>query len=243
MQSIPRLLTTSFWRLLYPPRCGCCGTPISAGSRGRICTSCFNQVEFIRSPVCVRCGKGLSPGLGAEDRYCGSCLKNPPVFDSARSFFIYQGPVRTLLHRLKYSSDAGSASTLGSLIGCAGTPAFNRDFEVIVPVPLFRSRLSKRGLNQALVLANTIFPEQADKIDPTMLIRVKNTIAQTQLSRRERKKNLRDAFAISPASTLSGRKICLVDDIFTTGTTVTECSRILKKNGADSVDILTCARA
>jgi ComF family protein len=242
MQSIQNLLLVSFWQLLYPPRCGCCGNPVAAHFAARVCDSCLSQINVLRSPLCLKCGVGLSPDGGSEDRYCRSCLKRPPVFDSARSLFDYQGPVRDLLHRLKYTSHSGAASTLGSLIEKTTVPAESRLFEVIVPVPLNRSRLRKRGLNQALVLAKTIFSGEQEKIEPTMLIRVKNTIAQTRLSGRERRKNLRGAFAIKPGATAAGRRICLVDDIFTTGATVEECAKVLRGAGAARVDVLTLAR-
>jgi len=243
MQSIPKLLITGFWQLLYPPRCGCCGSPVSALQSDCLCTSCSSQITFLHSPLCCCCGAGLSPDAGVENRWCGSCLKKPPVFDTARSLFAYQGPVRTLLHRLKYASDTRAALTMGSLIEQAGDVRSKRAYDLIIPVPLFRSRLRQRGLNQALVLAKMIFPGQKEKIEPMLLIRVKNTLSQTRLSGKERRKNLRGAFAINPGSAPVAGRVCLVDDIFTTGTTATECTRILKKNGADSVDILTCARA
>ncbi len=243
MQSIPNLLLISFWQVLYPPRCGCCGDPVAAHSGSRVCRPCLDQIEVLRSPLCLKCGSGMSADGGSADRYCGVCLKRPPVFDSARSLFSYQGPVRSLLHRLKYASDAGAASTLISLVEETGIEAGLRSSELIVPVPLHRSRLRKRGLNQALVLARALFSQEPEKIKPAMLIRVKNTVAQTQLSGTERRRNLRGAFAMKPGATVAGKSVCLVDDIFTTGTTVTECARILKRSGAETVDILTCARA
>lgn len=243
MQSIPNLLFISSWQLLYPPRCGCCKDPVSAQSASPLCSRCLSQIEVLRSPLCLKCGSGLPADAGSEDRYCGLCLKKQPFFDSARSLFYYQGPVRNLLQRLKYASDSGAASTLGSLIKQTGLVAGNRASGVIVPVPLHRSRLRKRGLNQALVLARTIFSDESEKIEPALLIKVRNTLAQTRLSGRERRRNLHGAFAINPGETVAGRRICLIDDIFTTGTTVNECARILKRGGAEAVDILTCARA
>ncbi len=236
-------LTASCWQLFYPPRCGCCGNPMTIGEDRPVCSRCFNQIEFIGSPLCRRCGSGLNPDAGAEDRWCGSCQKAPPIFDTARSLVVYRGPMRRLLHQLKYSSDTRAAAVLGSLIGGAPGVERFRDHDLIVPVPLFRSRMQQRGLNQALVLAREVFPGQRKKIEPTLLIRVKNTIAQTRLSGAGRRKNLRGAFQLNPRSDPAGRKICLVDDIFTTGATVTECARILKKNDAAVVDVLTYARA
>jgi ComF family protein len=208
-----------------------------------LCAPCFSQIEFVGSPLCLRCGAGLNREAGTEDRWCGSCLKTPPIFDTARSLVVYRGPVRRLLHQLKYSSDTRAAVVLGGLVGEAPGIERFRDHDLIVPVPLFRSRIQQRGLNQALVLAQKVFSGQRQKIEPSLLLRVRKTIAQTGLSGAERRRNLRGAFQLNPRADPAGKKICLVDDIFTTGTTVTECARTLKRNQAAVVDVLTYARA
>jgi ComF family protein len=208
-----------------------------------LCTPCFSQIDFVGSPLCLRCGAGLNSEAGDEDRWCGPCLKAPPVFDTALSLVVYRGPVRRLLHQLKYSSDTRAAAVLGSLVG--EEPVVERfpNHDLIVPVPLFRSRMQQRGLNQALVLADKLFPGQRQKIEPSLLLKVRETIAQTGLGGAERRRNLRGAFQLNPRADVAGKKICLVDDIFTTGTTVNECARILKRNQATVVDVLTYARA
>ena len=237
-----RRLSTCFWQLLYPPRCACCKKPVAAVAERDLCAACLNQVECIGSPLCLRCGVGLHPGPGTEDRWCGACLRRPPVFDTARSLACYRGPVRTLLHQLKFGSDSRAAAVLAGLAGPAPGERY-AGYDLIVPVPLFRSRLQRRGLNQALVLARALFPGQRRRIEPAMLIRVRNTTSQTELSGAERRKNLRGAFRVNPRSDPAGRKICLVDDIFTTGTTVAECALMLKRGGAAAVDVLTYAQA
>ncbi len=229
--------------LLYPPRCGCCGHPLLSAGDQKVCGPCREQVYFIDSPLCLCCGAGLSLDGGSQDRYCRSCLKALPLFDMARSLVYYRGPVRTLLHHLKFKADTRAAAVLGSLIENRERPFSTRLHDLIIPIPLHRARLQKRGLNQSLVLARMLFTDEDEKIRPTTLIRVKNTVAQTQLSGPERRKNLRGAFEVNPRIDPVGKKICLVDDIFTTGTTVTECTMILKRNGAAAVDVLTFARA
>ncbi|MBI5556992.1 MAG: ComF family protein [Deltaproteobacteria bacterium] len=112
----------------------------------------------------------------------------------------------------------------------------------IIPVPLHMNRLRQRGFNQSLLLARAFFPDQRNKIIKTALRRQRDTIAQTGLTGLSRRKNLRDAFVVEKKDDVSGKKILLIDDVFTTGTTVNECARVLKQAGAERVDVLTLAR-
>ncbi len=228
--------------ILYPPRCHACGDTVRAGAEIMLCRSCLSELTFIKSPLCPRCGKELDR-VGHEDHFCTACLKLPPPFARARSFVHFKPPARTLLHRLKFHGDTGAAATLVKLIARRGEIRAKQEYDLIVPVPLHPSRLRKRGLNQALVLARLLFPAERLKITPAALVRLKNTIAQTDLDGAARRKNLRGAFAADPSIPLRGRRIILVDDVYTTGTTVTECAQTLKKAGAELVDIVTVARA
>lgn len=230
-------------QILFPPRCSGCGDPIHRQNNRNFCSSCAALVVFIESPLCPVCGIGLSADGGGEDRFCSSCLQHRPVFDSARSLVYYRDPVRTLLQQLKFRADTRTVAGLRSVFFEGGNRYIKKDYDLIIPVPLFSTRLKKRGLNQALVLARLFFFKESAKINPTALIKVKETPAQSTLSGIDRRKNLAGTFRVRPDADLAGRRICLVDDIFTTGTTVSECSLILKENGAKIVDVLTCARA
>lgn len=228
---------------LFPPLCSACGAPLSTARDKLLCSHCLEQLEYLSSPLCLFCGAGLSRDGGEEDRCCQECLLDRPLFDTARSLVYYQDPARTLLRRLKFRADNRAVSGLRSIISGSGSWYEDGEYDLIVPVPLYRTRLKKRGINQALVLARLLFPDKSDKIDPTVLLKVKNSVAQTDLSGAERRKNLKGAFAVSRKRDLGGTHICLVDDIFTTGTTVSACSLVLKKNGADTVHVLTFSRA
>lgn len=229
--------------LLFPPLCSSCGEPFFPEKEKLLCSLCLDQVEYLNSPLCPLCGAGLSKDGGDEDRCCRSCLQRRPLFDSARSLVYYQDPARTLLRGLKFKSDPRAVSGLRTIISDSTHGADQKEYDLIVPVPLYPARLKKRGLNQALVIARLLFPGKSGKIDPAVLIKVKNTVAQTDLSGVQRRKNLRGVFAVNRKADLRGARICLVDDIFTTGTTVSECSRSLKRNGADRVEVLTFSRA
>ena len=237
------LLKKAALHLLFPPLCSGCGVPFSPEGEKLLCSRCLDQVEFLNSPLCPICGAGLSKDGGEEDRCCRTCLQRRPLFDSARSLVYYKDPARTLLRGLKFRADPRAVSGLRTIISESNHSYAQKEYDLIVPVPMYPARLKKRGLNQALVLARLLFPGKSVKIDSTVLIKVKNTVAQTDLSGAQRRKNLRGVFAVNGKADLSGACICVVDDIFTTGTTVAECSLSLKRNGVDHVDVLTFSRA
>ncbi len=228
--------------ILYPPRCHGCGDTVQSGAEIMLCGNCLKELTFIRSPLCPCCGKELGSS-GNKDHFCASCLKQTPPFNSARSVVHFKPPARTLLHRLKFHGDTGAAETLVKIIAVGAEIKRNPDYDMIIPVPLHPARLRRRGLNQSLVLARLLFPAERRKIAPTALLRLKNTVAQTGLDGAARRKNLRGAFAAEPSISFTNSRVLLVDDVYTTGTTVRECAQILKKAGAELVDILTIARA
>ena len=222
--------------LLFPSVCAFCGASV-LGDRC-LCDSCMEKVRYPHSPLCIRCGTVFRSG---EDHLCGPCLRQPQPFTIARSVALYFPPVDILLHRLKFRADKTVLSTLSAM-------CFSFDFslfsccDLILPVPLHPRRLQSRGMNQSLVLAHVLFPAESGKIRPDCLLRTRNTPPQTGLGGRERRKNLRDAFMVPRTAGIRGLSICLVDDIFTTGTTVKECAGILMQAGAAEVRVLTMAR-
>lgn len=230
--------------LLYPLTCKCCGKELCTSKSGKkfICDDCLDQVEYIRSPICLRCGRPLEPAAGIEDRYCGWCLEQPPHFHSARSAAVYRPPLSTLLHRLKYQADTTVRKALAELLEAGADNRATTDADVLVPVPLHRKRLTRRGLNQSLEIARIAFPHLRKKIVPNLLIRSKNTKPQTELNGIARRRNLRGAFRVSDEKMVKDKKIILIDDVFTTGTTIAECSKTLKKAGASEIYAWTVAR-
>jgi ComF family protein len=172
---------------------------------------------------------------------CGDCLTDPPPFALARAPVRYEGSVRQLIRLLKYQGDTAVIPVLRDLVAGYDLLAF-ADCRWIVPVPLHRHRLRRRGLNQAAILARHFFADRRKDILLDGLVRVRNTLPQAGLDGVARRKNLRDAFRVTKAKQIDGAAICLVDDVFTTGTTVGECSRALCAAGAETVKVLTLAR-
>jgi len=222
--------------LLYPPRCVVCDT--LGGSY--LCSECSAAIERIRGPVCVRCGLPLSePGL------CGQCRDAPRSFRSARSVGRYDGVLRDLILRFKYSPARPLAGPLADLLlSCMiERRALNPDrFDVILPVPIHPLRLRARDYNQSAELATALALRLRLRSDCRSLRKIRETRPQTTLAARERRTNLRGAFAVRPDGSVVGQRVLLVDDVMTTGATAEECSRVLLEAGAREVRVLTLAR-
>lgn len=225
--------------LLFPPRCFGCEIHLRPGAGKTLCTSCMEMVKIITAPICRRCGVKV---LACKDRYCQGCLSSPPPFAMARSVAMYHEPVINLLHRLKYRGDTAVLQPLRQIISAPGASLLPPDCDLIVPVPLHRDRLRQRGLNQALLLARLGRGRGDTPIEPALLFRKVATPAQTGLSGAARRKNVRGAFAVKDTEVVRGRRICIVDDVFTTGATVSECARVLVRAGAGEVVVWTVAR-
>lgn len=227
--------------LLFPPVCPVCRIRLDPCCPGQFCHRCLESIRYLLQPLCRVCGMELV-GPQERDQLCGECLRSPPPYCLARSLVRYEPAVRQLVQRLKYAGDTSVVPGLAEIIGCCDLTVF-ADCQWILPVPLHLDRHRGRGLNQATVLAHLFFPEQQRIIQPDWLIRVRNTPAQTTLGGIERRKNLAGAFQVRPGSLPEPAMVCLVDDVFTTGTTVGECAGALKRHGRIEVKVLTLARA
>ncbi len=225
--------------LLFPPLCPVCGEGLPA-QEAAMCLDCQKEVVFIVSPLCSCCGRSLADSAG-DDHLCGICLRRHPAFTTARGVAHYQEPLSTLLHRLKYQGDTYVLPALKFLLQDIDIFPL-QDEDRIVPVPLHKKRLRKRGFNQAQLLAGILFPYQRRQILLSVLQRVRHTVPQTGLSGKERRMNLQKAFVVQTPEAIAERRIILVDDVFTTGTTVNECSRVLLNAGAVEVHVVTMAR-
>lgn len=229
--------------LLFPDRCYFCGR--DPGCRGElVCPDCLAMIHYLRSPMCTCCGREFSTSSGG-DHLCGVCLGHPPVFAWARAAVSYEEPVSQLLHGLKYAADTRTLPVLAQIVA-AFVEGLSLDFQAgndrIVPVPLHSTRLKKRGLNQSQLLAEILFPHAGDALLVDTLRRIRHTPPQTTLNGPARRKNLAGAFVVVDPPAIQGRRVFLVDDVLTTGTTVTECARVLLAAGATGVCVVTVAR-
>lgn len=206
------------------------------GERGLdLCAAC--RADLPRNDRC--CARCAVP-LAAPAAQCGHCQRRPPPFDAAFAPFRYDYPLDRLVQRLKFSADLAAGQVLGRLLA-RHLEAAALDCEALVPVPLHRARLRARGFNQAMELARPLARELGIACEPTWLVRSRETVAQTGLDARARRRNVRAAFAAH--ADVDGRRIALLDDVATTGATARECARVLKRAGAARVVLLSVARA
>jgi ComF family protein len=229
--------------LLLPSFCLACEKPLGPAPELLFCPDCRGRLQYIASPLCPCCGRIYLKAAGG-DHHCGACLAAPTHFTRARALFLYEEPLKEVVHRFKYQ---GKTACLPSFARFAQNLlrqphlAEVAGADWIIPVPLHPKRLRERGFNQALLLARAFFPKD-HRVSPDLLIRSRPTEPQTSFNGAARRTNLKNAFAVVTPQRLAGKRILLVDDVFTTGTTVNECARVLKKAGAAEVMVLTLAR-
>jgi ComF family protein len=215
---------------LYPPYCGGCNQP---GSNW--CLSCQAASARIGNSVCRICGDPLTKG-----RICKECAAERPLYHSARSWALFEGPVQNVLHQLKYRNNIGLGNALAIHLAQVHV-AHHVDFDLVVPVPLSRRRLAERGYNQAAMLAFPLSLLLETKYRPGALRKIVETRTQVGLNIAERNTNMKNAFKANPVI-VSGKSILLIDDVMTTGATLNECARALLQAGAVKVNALTLAR-
>ena len=257
-------------KAIFPTRCLACGSFFhddqhhTAGSFSNsglmvferlmdpfLCSTCSFGFFPIVSPICPFCGIMFKSRQG-EDHLCEECTESPKSFGIARSVGIYQKALMDAIHCFKYKGKIQLARPLGmilfnSFISCWDT----NHIDVIVPVPLHNKKLKIRGFNPSLLLVRDwkLFASLQRIEIPNMLvvrdvlIKKRWTEPQTGLIRKKRLKNVKNSFGIKDSSRIEGKRILLIDDVYTTGATVDECSKILLKGGAANVDVLTLARA
>ncbi|MGZ8243872.1 ComF family protein [Methylomagnum sp.] len=218
---------------LYPPTCLLCGDP---GDRGRdLCKPCADSLPRIMT-ACPRCAVPLA---SIESQLCGPCQTRPPVFDAAHAPLHYEEPVRHLVVSLKFGARYPSARLLGALLADSLASRANLP-EVIIPVPLHPSRYRKRGFNQSTEIARVVSRRLAIPLDLHACRRVRATTAQSRLTARERRRNVRRAFACPSA--LPYRHVAIIDDVLTTGMTANEVARTLRRAGVEKIEVWACAR-
>lgn len=223
---------------LYPPVCVLCGAP---GANGLdLCRPCRAELPGI-DPCCPRCAQPLGPGHPVGQP-CGRCQRHPPPYTRCRALLRYQGPVPMLVGGLKFRKRMDLLRLLGTLLGAelAATLPREQRPDAIVPVPLHPRRLRQRGYNQALELARGVARQLDLPLDPGCCARVRATPPQAELERAARLHNLHGAFAARGA--LSGRRLAILDDVVTTGSTVAELTRVLRRAGALEVEVWALAR-
>lgn len=236
-------LLRRFLHMVFPMNCRTCDDALEDDPVPFFCQRCWNHITPILSPSCPRCAQPFpSPHALAHSpaHLCGPCRKHPPAFHRVWTPYAYQSPLKEAIGLLKYRGKTQLAPALAGLITQTHPAPTNVD--VLIAVPLHPDRLREREYNQALLLAHHLGRQWNLPVLIDVLRRTKPTPPQTSLTRRERLKNLRRCFAVATPSAVEGKTTLLVDDVFTTGATVNECAKALRKAGAEAVYVQTLAR-
>jgi ComF family protein len=226
--------------LMFPPTCLLCKSLTSCV--GTVCLGCWCQIRFIERPFCEITGSPFDVEYG-EGTISSAAIVKPPSYDRARSAVTYGSQVRKLVQRLKYYDHTDLAPWMAQWMIRAGRDVIE-ECDVVIPVPLHRWRYFFRQFNQSAEIARALSARIKRPLLPHVLVRVRPTRTQVGLLRSERAENVNNAFDVplNLRSLIKGKRILLIDDVYTTGATVNSAARTLKNAGATSVNVLTFAR-
>ncbi|MGB0910536.1 MAG: ComF family protein [Nitrospirales bacterium] len=228
---------------LLPSSCTSCNTTLWGDPIPFFCRPCWSTIQPLSSPQCPRCSLPFHSEIAlrySPEHCCGSCRTKPPAFSQAWTLYPYQSPLKEAIKLFKYQRKVALTGPITTLLTQAlGTIP---PIDLIIPVPLHATRLREREYNQSLLLASGLSQHLHIPLTYTTLVRIRETPPQTSLTKHERLKNLRRSFAVKTPQAIAGKTMLLVDDVYTTGTTVNECAKVLRKAGAGKVYVVTLAR-
>jgi len=227
--------------LLYPPVCVACGAVIPGESENGFCANCRESIRPIGRERCPKCGFPFGPHVALRAA-CPACRRGYP-FRQAVAVFRYDGAIREAVHGWKYRHDLHAGATLCNMfLAALAEEDFLPRLDLVVPVPLHWRRRWQRRFNQSHLLARAVGKRFGISCSGRILKRIRNTRSQVGLSPAERQENVRGAFRVVRPAAVRQRKLLIVDDVFTTGATTSECARVLRAAGAAAVYVATLAR-
>lgn len=240
MNAALRQIAQGMVDVVFPPECVHCGGLVEAGRLRHLCAGCDRRLEVVGPPHCPTCGHPFY-GEMVGNRICPHCDALRPVFGEGKTAILLKGPGRSLIHAFKYHA---GLQVLGDVVRImADTPGY-ADYlagAVLVPVPLHPRKLRERGFNQSRLLADCAVRACAGRASvEELLVRTVDTDSQTRFDREARRANLKNAFALGSAAAINpAQRYLLVDDVFTTGSTLNACAAVLRRGGGVRVDVVT----
>ena len=233
-------LFNKFVKELYPRgyKCLLCKEELSTNTLYSMCDKCMPLLPFNNGKICVKC----SEPIGGEGSYCIHCKNELPLYKKNISVFLYKSPIDKMIRNLKYDNKKYLSETLSNFIA-SEVVKMDTNFDFVIPVPLYIDRFIKRGYNQSELLCETLKTKLNLNVDTEILIKSRDTRSQANLSRQERIDNLLNSFKVVDKNKIKGKTILLVDDVFTTGSTINECTKTLLNAGAKEVYSITLAHA
>ncbi len=227
---------------LFPPLCIACSDVLAIAEEKVFCRECRKRITYLTQSHCPVCGI-IFPDSPAGNHLCGPCLENKPHYTFARAALAYDGIIHDAIHQFKYGRNLACGKALACLLSDFYFPDMDWNaYDIIIPVPLHIRRLRTRGFNQSLILAHALGKKHGLRVDFSLLKRSKLTLTQTGLDKKERENNIKRAFEVTSPDLIEAKNIILVDDVLTTGATINECAKTLKKAGARQVAAITLAR-
>jgi ComF family protein len=239
----------SLYSALFPADCRICQASLASVSRLPVCENCIRCIAPLPANVCRACGDLLPIGFASSENLCPECAFEAPGFERAVAYGAYTGGLRELIHLLKYEHIRPAADVLGRMLADAAKTLEVAGEVTVIPVPLHASKLKTRGFNQSELIARAAIAllqqagEARYELEAVAMKRRRETPSQVGMTREQRAGNLRGAFAVTVPTMVRDKQVLLVDDVLTTGATVNECTRVLRRAGAKRVWVATVARA
>jgi len=234
-----KMITRPFLDVFFPSSCVHCGDAVEGSDYQFLCVSCSRELFFSQPPACTTCGYPFF-GVLVGSRVCPHCAELEPVFEQGKTLFLAKGPARSIIHEVKYQSGFYALEDVKTMVKQA---PYYRDYfagAILVPVPLHPTKERARGFNQSRLIAEAIAEATEAKELQNLLIRTVYTQTQTRLTRAARHQNVKNAFALAPnAVVVPDQLYILIDDVFTTGSTLNACAAVLREAGATQLKVAT----
>lgn len=240
MKALAATLARGLGDVVFPPLCVHCRAIVSSeGSFRHLCARCADQLAYVDAPYCSTCGHPFF-GVVEGERICPHCENLTPAFDEGRTAVLLKGPARALVHELKYHRGLHVLSDMERIFARSPHVLELTRGAVVVPVPLHPRKARERGYNQSALIAESLVRAAGEACVQPLLRRVVDTVSQTHHDRRTRQANLKNAFALAPDVAISpAQHYLLVDDVFTTGSTLNSCAHALRRAGGLKIDVVT----